>query len=59
MIQEDLSINLVHLVKGETPKEALATFDKILKDQAMLGGGGDIKGGWQCVCFTEMYEVGA
>ena len=53
MIREDLSHNLVHLVKGDTPEEALATFDKILADQAIIGGAGDIKGNWQCVCFTE------
>ena len=53
MIREDLSHNLVHLVKGDTAEDALATFDKILADQALIGGGGDIKGGWRCVCFTE------
>jgi hypothetical protein len=53
MIREDLSHNLVHLVKGDTPEDALATFDQILTDQALVGGGGDIKGDWRCVCFTE------
>lgn len=53
MIREDLSHNLVHLVKGDSPIEALEAIDKILADKALIGSGGDIKGGWQCVCFTE------
>jgi hypothetical protein len=53
MIREDLSNNLVHLVKGVTTDDALATFDKIIAEGSLLGGTGHIKGGWQCVCFTE------
>ena len=53
MIREDLSHNLVLLVKGDTPVEALSIFDKILRDQALIAGDGDIKGNWRCVCFTE------
>ena len=53
MIRDDLSHNLVHLLKGDTSADVLATFDKILADQALLGGTEDIKGNWPCVCFTE------
>jgi hypothetical protein len=53
MIREDLSHNLVHLVKGDTPVDAVATFDKILMDRALIAGAGNIKGSWHCVCFTE------
>jgi hypothetical protein len=53
MIRDDLSQNLVHLVKGQTSEEALATFDQILADHALIGSGTFIKGRWHCVCFTE------
>ena len=53
MIRDDLSHNLVHLVKGREAEGAVATFDKILEDRALVGGGGNIRGDWRCVCFTE------
>ena len=56
MIREDLSNNLVHLVKGDTAEAALATFDSILAEQSLRGGNGNIKGGWRCVCFTEQFR---
>ena len=53
MIRLDLSDKLIHLIKGATAAEALATFDQIIRDGALRGGNGTIKGPWRCVCFTE------
>jgi hypothetical protein len=58
-MRDDISDKLVHLTKGigvdplMHREEAARTLDKILKDQALLGGTGFIKGKHQCVCFSE------
>jgi len=48
-----MSDKLIHLTKGLNDGEAVKTLIKILKDRALLGGGGLIKGGYKCVCFCE------
>ena len=53
MIRDDLSEKLIHLTRGEIYEEAAQTFENILSDQKLLGGTGCIKGGFQCVCFSE------
>ncbi len=53
MIRDDLSDKLIHLVRGETVDEAFHKFVSILKEGALRGGDGYIKGSYKCVCFTE------
>lgn len=53
MNRDDLSDSLIHLTKGETFDEAVATFRKIISERRLLGGTGDIRGGYKCVCFSE------
>jgi hypothetical protein len=53
MIRDDLSNRLVHLTKGATEKEAAERFLDILREKALLGGTGLIRGGYPCVCFSE------
>jgi hypothetical protein len=58
-MRHDISDKLVHLTKGtgEDAKqhrtEAFKTLYKILKDGALIGGTGYIKGKQKCVCFSE------
>lgn len=49
----DLSTKLVHLVKGDTMDMAFETLLNILNERQLKGGNGNIKGGHNCVCFTE------
>lgn len=49
-VRLDISDFLVHYTKGT---EAVAAFRNIVDGGAITGGRGHIKGGYQCVCFTE------
>lgn len=53
MIRDDLSDRLVHLTKGATEKEAAERFLSIVREKALLGGTGLIRGLYPCVCFSE------
>lgn len=53
MPRADLSNDLIHWVKGESNEEAFEVLRRIVSEQRLRGGTGDIKGGYQCVCFTE------
>jgi len=53
MIRDDVSNKLVHLIKGDTEEEAYNTLLEIIKTGKLLGGTGFIKGGYNCVCFSE------
>lgn len=53
MIRGDLSDCLVHLTKGETPEQAADNFISIIQSGGLRGGSGFIRGGYQCVCFSE------
>jgi hypothetical protein len=53
MIRDDLSDRLVHLTKGATEKEAAERFLSIVRDKALVGGTGIIRGDHRCVCFSE------
>lgn len=53
MIRDDLSRKLVHLIRGESIEEAFQKFQSILEEGRLRGGNGHIKGGYNCVCFTE------
>jgi len=49
----DLSTRLIHFTRGETPEDASGTFRSILQQGALKGSSRDIRGGFNCVCFTE------
>jgi hypothetical protein len=53
MIRDDLSNKLTHLIRGDSMEEAFDKFDNILNEKTIRGGNGCIKGGYNCVCFTE------
>ncbi len=53
MNRHDLSLKLVHLLKGENIKSNLKTLLGILGEEKFLGGSGHIKGNFKCVCVSE------
>jgi hypothetical protein len=53
IIRPDLSEQLVHLTKGESQHESEKSFRKIISESVLLGGSGNIRGGFRVVCFTE------
>src|SRR5690349_11592375 len=53
MIRGDLSNRVVHLTRGDTPEQATASFESILREGALRGANGFIRGGYNCVCFSE------
>ncbi|MBT4482338.1 MAG: hypothetical protein HOC71_01515 [Candidatus Latescibacteria bacterium] len=52
MNRDDLSSKLIHLTRG-TWNDAASVFINILKEKKLLGGTGDIKGKYKCICFSE------
>ena len=53
MSRNDMSDFLIHFTKGDSWKAAFACLQKITTEQALLGGGSMIRGGYPCVCFSE------
>jgi hypothetical protein len=53
MIRGDLSNRLVHLTRGTSPQEAAQNFVSIFREGALRGSNGHIRGGFNCVCFSE------
>jgi hypothetical protein len=53
MTRDDLSNSLIHLTKGERPEQGLINCISILQKGKLLGGKGDIRSGYECVCFSE------
>ena len=53
MIRDDLSGKLIHLTRGATDQAAADAFLSIVQERRLRGGTGCIKGGFQCVCFSE------
>src|SRR5262245_35390730 len=49
----DLTENLIHFIRGETDEEVYGKLRQILDERRLLGRTGHIKGGFQCVCFSE------
>ncbi len=48
--RDDISDRLIHFTKGDDAFETLRT---ILHECRLIGGNGFIKGGYNCVCFSE------
>jgi hypothetical protein len=53
-MRPDLTDNLIHFIRGETEDEVYAKLRQILCKGRLLGGAGHIKGGYRCVCFSEL-----
>lgn len=53
MIRGDLSNRVVHLTRGEAAEQAAKSFESILREGALRGSNGFIRGGYRCVCFSE------
>jgi hypothetical protein len=52
-MRDDISNRLIHFIRGNTPEESFHTLNLILREQALLGGTGYIRGHYKCVCFSE------
>ncbi|MCJ7587023.1 MAG: hypothetical protein MUQ00_03875 [Candidatus Aminicenantes bacterium] len=57
MPRSDLTKYLVHWTKGANYEEGFSSLRRIVFEKRLLGSGELIKGGWQCVCFTEAPET--
>lgn len=57
MARLDLSNYLVHWTKGLDEEAAFLTLRTIVSERRIVGSNGHIKGGFNCVCFTEAPEV--
>lgn len=53
MPRNDISDKLVHFTSGDTLDDAFARLSQIVNERILRGGNGMIRGGYQCVCFTE------
>lgn len=53
MGETHMSQELFHWIKGETYEESFNILRKIVFEHRILGGNGQIRGGFTCVCFTE------
>ena len=51
--RQDISDKLIHFTKGENFEEAFQRLMSIVKEKRILGTSGMIKGGYNCVCFSE------
>lgn len=53
MNRTDISDHLIHFTKGDSPEDAFSTLKAIINERILVGGSGNIKGGYTCVCFSE------
>jgi len=53
MSRSDISNYLIHWTKGESYQDAFDTLYSIVMEGKLLGGTGNIKGQYTCVCFSE------
>lgn len=53
MIRGDLSNSLIHLTRGTDSQEAADHFQSIFREGVLRGSNGYIRGGFNCVCFSE------
>jgi hypothetical protein len=52
-MRSDLSQKLVHFTKGDTPLDAENAFRNIIKEKALIGSNGGVRGNYNVVCFSE------
>lgn len=53
MLREDISHRLIHFTKGESFENAYQIIRNIIHESRLIGSNGFIKGGYNCVCFSE------
>ncbi|HML76615.1 MAG TPA: hypothetical protein PKB02_19140 [Anaerohalosphaeraceae bacterium] len=53
ILRDDVSCNLVHLVRDHSSKKAEDVFMEILNSKTFKGGTGCIRDKFNCVCFSE------
>lgn len=53
MIRDDLTDKLLHLTRGDIDQDAADAFVSIISEGRLRGGSGCVKGGFNCVCFSE------
>ena len=56
MPRDDITKYLVHWTKGANYDEAFDTLRSIVFERRLRGSNCQIRGGWNCVCFTEAPE---
>ncbi len=49
----DISDKLIHFTRGNTNEHAFSVLQQIIAERRLIAGNGMIRGGYQCVCFTE------
>src|SRR5271166_5892371 len=52
-MRPDIADTLIHFTRGESPDAAFSTLRKILAERRLCSGNRMVRGGYQCVCFTE------
>jgi hypothetical protein len=53
MMRDDITTDLVHWTKGESDDKALEAICSITSHLKIHGNSSEIKGGFNCVCFSE------
>lgn len=56
MNRRDINENLTHWIKAESYEDAFRSLVSIASEAQLVGNNGRIKGGFNCVCFTEAPE---
>jgi hypothetical protein len=54
MSRPDLTDSVIHFIRAPSDAEAYEILSRIAMDKVLLGGSGFVKGGYVCVCFTEL-----
>jgi hypothetical protein len=49
----DISDKLIHFTRGNPTEHAFTVLQRIIAERRLIAGNGMIRGGYQCVCFTE------
>jgi hypothetical protein len=53
MIRPDISKSLIHLTREKNDMSAESIFDKIVSEKAIIGSTENIRGKFNCICFSE------
>ena len=53
MIRGDLSNRLIHLTRGASLQDVVGNFLSILRSGTLRGSNRNIRGGFNCICFSE------
>lgn len=51
--RSDISTKLIHFTRGKSYEEAFNTLIKIMRERRLIANNDKIRGGYNCVCFTE------